>query len=251
VVTGVSSETLVSGAQASWSSAFRCENAPDEGSYAFTVTLSNTSSSEVGLTINEALLSHTTPRPRGQGPEATAEFAGLPLTLEPGESKSFTVSGTYKLVSTDEGKKANLHFCARGESVSSGEPFCIGFNAIIRGSGASEEGDDPDMGPPDIAGFRIQTTPAGVIVTWTTDRPATTQLAYMIGDDASTRRAVAANCNTTTSHRVVLNDLQPNQRYTFELQGRNGASTLTTIQHSFRAPAQFGRGYLYLAFLVL
>ena len=56
--------------------------------------------------------------------------AGLPVTVAPGETESFTVSGTYELVQTDEGDKANLHLVATG---SAGGRFTLGINVHLRG----------------------------------------------------------------------------------------------------------------------
>lgn len=49
------------------------------------------------------------------------------------------MSGTYELVGTDEGKKANLQFRALGEGARTGEPLELGINAHFRGSGAIED----------------------------------------------------------------------------------------------------------------
>jgi hypothetical protein len=47
------------------------------------------------------------------------------------------VSGTYTLVNTDEGAKANLHFQALGRGVTTGEPFALGINAHLRAPGVA------------------------------------------------------------------------------------------------------------------
>lgn len=142
---------VASGTVLTWSSAFHCENVPDEGAYQFTVTVTNTDSAEA-VSINEMALSHTTPRPRGQSPQATAVITGLPIVLAPGESQSFDVSGSYTLVETDEGNKANLHFRASGLVIDASEPFHLGINVMLRGEEAVESGGDNDggpVGPPD------------------------------------------------------------------------------------------------------
>jgi hypothetical protein len=91
------------------------------------------------VTITDLELTHTTPRPRGRGPAATGEAQGLPITVAPGETKSFTVTGTYELVQTDEGKKANLHFTAFGNGVESGESFELGINTHFRAPGVAAQ----------------------------------------------------------------------------------------------------------------
>lgn len=118
-----------------WDSSFRCLDAPDSGEYLVTVNVTNAETSLESVTINELFLSHTTPRPRQQAPQATAEASGLPLTLAPGETLSFTVSGTYVMVRTGEGMKANLHLRAKGVSDETAVPFRLGINVKIRGSG--------------------------------------------------------------------------------------------------------------------
>ncbi len=130
-----STEEVLLGVVLTWDSAFLCADAPDEGSYEFTVTVANSAESAQAVSIDALALTHTTPRPRGQAPDASGEATGLPLTMAPGETAGFTVSGTYELVATDEGKKANLHFRASGHGVSSGEPFQVGINAHVRAPG--------------------------------------------------------------------------------------------------------------------
>ncbi|MGH2498559.1 MAG: hypothetical protein ACRDF0_00470 [Candidatus Limnocylindria bacterium] len=146
VVVDTSTEEVIPGVTLTWDSSFLCANAPDSGTYTFTVEVTNHEGSAEAVTIDDLELTHATPRPRGSGPAATGEAAGLPLTLAPGETGSFTVSGTYTLVETDEGKKANLHFQAFGHGVDSGETFALGINAHIRAPGATEEGGTGDLG---------------------------------------------------------------------------------------------------------
>ncbi|MCM8750333.1 hypothetical protein NET02_14360 [Thermomicrobiaceae bacterium CFH 74404] len=130
-----SAEEVLPGVVLTWDSAFLCADAPDAGSYELTVTVSNSAESAEAVSIDALTLTHTTPRPRGQAPSASGDATGLPLTLAPGTTASFTVSGTYELVETDEGKKANLHFRASGHGLSSGEPFELGINAHVRAPG--------------------------------------------------------------------------------------------------------------------
>lgn len=118
-----------------WDSSFRCLDAPDAGDYLVTINVTNSASSLESVTINDLFLSHTTPRPRRQAPQATAEASGLPLTIASGETFSFTVSGTYTMVLTGNGMKANLHLRAKGTSDETADPFRLGINVKIRGSG--------------------------------------------------------------------------------------------------------------------
>lgn len=134
-----STEEVLPGVTLTWGSSFLCAGAPDEGSYEFTVTVTNHAGSVETVTIDDLELVQTTPKPRGQGPDATGEASGLPTTLAPGATDSFTVSGTYQLVATDDGEKANLHFLADGTGDAGGEPFELGINAHFRAPGVAAE----------------------------------------------------------------------------------------------------------------
>lgn len=147
IATGQSTEEVLPGITITWDSAFHCENAPDEGEYEFTVTISNDANSNETVIIEALALTHTTPRPRGQAPEATAETTDLPVVVAPGESQSFTVSGSYTLVTTGADKKANIHFRATGYGPTT-EPFYLGLNAMLRGEGVDPDDDDGPGGPP-------------------------------------------------------------------------------------------------------
>lgn len=133
-----STEEVIPGVFLTWDSSFLCADAPDRDSYEFTVDVFNHANSTEAVTITDLELTKTTPRPLGRGPAATGE-ASLPITVEPGDTKSFTVTGTYELVQTDEGKKANLHFTAFGEGVESGKSFELGINAHFRAPGVAAE----------------------------------------------------------------------------------------------------------------
>lgn len=143
-----STETVIPGVTLTWDSSFRCDNAPDTGTYAISVTITNDDGSAEAVQIDDVQLSHTTPRPRGRAPSATAVASGLPLVIAPGQSGTFSVSGSYQLVETDEGKKANLHLRAVGQGVASAEPFALGINVQLRGAGAVEDGDGANGGGP-------------------------------------------------------------------------------------------------------
>ncbi|GAB4445443.1 MAG: hypothetical protein OHK0015_47750 [Chloroflexi bacterium OHK40] len=132
-----STETVVPGVTLTWDSSFRCESVPRAGTYTITVRLTNATTSNQAVTVETLQLSHTTPRPRRQAPSASATPSGLPVTVGPGQTASFTVSGNYTLVTTNEGDKANLHLRARGSNAS-GQPFQLGINVHLRGPGAVE-----------------------------------------------------------------------------------------------------------------
>jgi hypothetical protein len=118
-------------------SSFHCKNAPDSGSYKIKLRVKNADGSAQAVTIDELRLKKTTPRPRRQAPDATANATGLPITVAPGGSDSFRVRGSYELVETDEGKKANLHLKALGKGVESGT-FKLGINVHLRMPGVED-----------------------------------------------------------------------------------------------------------------
>ena len=135
-VVDTSRKEVLPGVVLTWDSSFRCGDAPDEGTYRIRVRVSNDAGSSEAVKIRNLVLTHTSPRPRGQGPEATAEAEGLPITVRPGQTKSFTVSGSYELVTTDEGDKANLHLRALGKGKESNDRFRLGINVHLRAPGA-------------------------------------------------------------------------------------------------------------------
>ncbi|MGH2449820.1 MAG: hypothetical protein ACRDGE_00825 [Candidatus Limnocylindria bacterium] len=134
-----SSKEVIPGVFLRWDSSFLCADAPDRGTYEFTVQVLNRARSAEAVRINRLRLIKTTPCPRGNCPAATGEASGLPIRVAPGQRRSFTVSGTYKLVKTDEGKKANLHFTAFGKGVRSGKSFKLGINAHFRAPGVAPQ----------------------------------------------------------------------------------------------------------------
>ncbi len=137
-LTDQSTEEVIQGVVLRWDSSFHCRNAADTGEYQILVEVFNASDSVEAVRIDSLELSHTTPRPQGQAPAATAVATGLPITVEPGETEDFTVTGEYELVETDEGKKANLHLRAGGAGLSSGEPFELGINVHFRAPGVAD-----------------------------------------------------------------------------------------------------------------
>lgn len=120
------------GVTLTWNSSFRCKDVPKQGSCRIRVRVSNDGESGEAIGIRDLELSHTTPRPRGGGPEATARTGGLPLVVALGETASFTVTGKYELVETDEGWKANLHLRAIGKGLHSMGRFRLGINVSLR-----------------------------------------------------------------------------------------------------------------------
>jgi hypothetical protein len=147
-VTEQATEAILPGTTLTWDSSFRCVNAPDSGQYEITVTITY-QSGDGSIVITDAPLAFTTPP---QAPAADATATGLPFTLNPGESASFTVTGSYGLAQTGANGVANLHFRPFGED-SSGVFFQLGVNVALR-SFEDDDMDDPDEGegPPPWAG---------------------------------------------------------------------------------------------------
>ncbi len=146
------------GVTLTWDSSFRCDPAARTGSYSIPVAITNARASAEAVDIQALRLSHTTPRPRGQRPDATAQARRLPVNIAPGERARFDVSGGYQLVSADDGDKANLHLRALGRGTQSGDLSRLGINVQLRGPGAgSAHGQagarlEHPSGPPTWAG---------------------------------------------------------------------------------------------------
>ncbi len=144
-VADTSTEEVIAGVTLTWDSAFACPNAPETGEFTITVNVQNDGTSTESVVLQSAELALTTPLPGGDAPNATAEASGLPLTLAPGAGGSFEVSGTYELVQTDEGMKANLHLRVSGVGGTSNTPFRLGVNIILaEGAVDEEDGEAPD-----------------------------------------------------------------------------------------------------------
>jgi len=142
-----STEQVLSNVTLTWDSAFICNDAPEQDTYTITITITNDAESEQGVNISEVVLSHTTPRPGGQAPEASLDdVLGLPLILLPGESGEITVSGEYALVLTNEGQKANLHFRILGNGVTTEAPFRLGLNTMFRAQVIDDDDTDDENG---------------------------------------------------------------------------------------------------------
>lgn len=130
-----STKEVLPGVILTWESSFLCANAPDQDSYKFTANISSAGGSAESVTIEGILLTHKTPRVRGRTPGGNKTGDTLPVTVAPGSSGSFSVTGVYQLVQTDEGKKANHHYQAAGVGDSSGKTFLLGINVHFRAPG--------------------------------------------------------------------------------------------------------------------
>ncbi|MGH2451702.1 MAG: hypothetical protein ACRDGE_10625 [Candidatus Limnocylindria bacterium] len=137
-LTDQSTEEVAPGATLTWDSSFHCRNADTSGTYEIEVNVSNSAGSVDTVTVQAPRFEKATPRVRGQDPagnSATATPASI--TLAPGQSGSFEVSGTYQMVETDEGFKVNHHLRAPGET-DDGERFKLGINVALRAPGVAD-----------------------------------------------------------------------------------------------------------------
>ena len=137
VATDQSTEQILPGVTLQWDSSFLCANAPDSDTYKFEVRVTRIGGGE-SVTIEQMLLTHKTPRPRGRTPAGSKTGDTLPSTVAAGESKTFLTTGTYVLVVTDEGKKANHHYRAAGAGDATDRPFFLGINVRFRAPGVAE-----------------------------------------------------------------------------------------------------------------
>lgn len=81
--------------------------------------------------------------------------------------------------------------------------------------------------PPVISGVSAGSiTSAGATITWTTDQPSTSQVAY--GTSTSYGSTTALNSSLVTSHSVVLTGLSSSTVYNFEVLSQNAQGTLAT-----------------------
>lgn len=131
-----SAKEVAPGVVVQWDSSFLCANAPDADTYKIEVRVWHNGGAG-SATIEQLLLTHKTPRPRGRTPGGMKTGETLPLTVSPGDETSFVANGTYILADTDEGKKANHHYQATG--VSSEATFSLGINVRFRAPGVEEE----------------------------------------------------------------------------------------------------------------
>jgi hypothetical protein len=137
-------ELVAPGLTLTYDSSIACEGLADAGQYTVTVNVTNDSLSQESATLEAVTLMHTTPRPGGLAPAGDATASGLPLTIAPGSSASFEVSGVFELARPGMAPKTNLHLRVQGTGDTSGEYFLLGVNVKLRS--APEEEDEPNEG---------------------------------------------------------------------------------------------------------
>ncbi len=149
-------EDVAEGVTLTYDSSFTCPDAADNGTWAITVAVANAADSTTGITLEEARLSHTTPLPTGEAPDASVTGGGLPLSLAAGADGTFDADGDYELSHPGDDSKVNLHVRVDGVT-DDDERFTLGILVQVLGPGTDpdldqEEGDGGagvDSGRPD------------------------------------------------------------------------------------------------------
>ncbi len=85
----------------------------------------------------------------------------------------------------------------------------------------------PIAKPPVVSQFKALPTDVSAIVTWTTDKPATSQVLY--GLDKSTSNSTPADSKLVTSHSVRVNGLQPNSTYYYRIKSADADGDTATM----------------------
>jgi len=70
--------------------------------------------------------------------------------------------------------------------------------------------------PPAVSGFKVIPTDGSAVVSWTTDRPATSQVLY--GADTSCQSSTAADTMLVTDHSVRIIGLEANNAYYYRIK---------------------------------
>lgn len=224
-----STEEVIPGMTLTWDSALRCAEAPDEGVYELKV-LVEADAGNTAVAVTDAItLTHTTPRPLGQPPEATVEqVTGLPATVSAATAHEFTVTGTYQLVPTGSVKIANLHFCATGYDESTGEPFYLGLNVFLRSPGATEDSGNGPPALPVISHITAKPGPVSATISWQTDLPATSEVMFYPDGLPEMKLKVTRGCLAVQKHQILIKGLLPETAYIFQVQSRNGLDAVAT-----------------------
>lgn len=233
---GEDAEDVAAGVRLGWSGAFRCNNAPAQGNYAFSLTISSAVTSTAAAIIEAVELTHTTPRPQGIAPQATVTATGVPVTVTPGASATVIVSGTYSLVSAGAAQLANLHFCVKGKSAN-GERFYLGVNALFRGANMLDP-ESQSNAPPVISNIVVLPTWQGAIVRWATDIPAHGRVDY--GPGTTPDRSRSAGCGGANAHEVVITGLDAGRMYAYRIFARDDFGNAATTEVRSLTPAAIG-----------
>ncbi|HMP39784.1 MAG TPA: fibronectin type III domain-containing protein [Roseiflexaceae bacterium] len=207
------------GIELTYRGAYHCNDAPAEGTYAFRIEIARGADGGEPIELTDVVLRHTTPRPRGQAPQADITDSNLPIDLASGETVNVDVAGTYALVQAGANRLANLHFCVRG-TAEDGTPFGLGVNLLIRGSGFDNDAGQAEANntvpPPTISQVWVKPGRSGARVTWTTDQPSQGRVVIVeLPDRPATEEA---GCGDGVSHRADIQGLDPGETYTIRVE---------------------------------
>ena len=247
-----SSEEVVPGVTLTWDSALRCLDAPLDGVYTFNVrvesTITNTTMPLIQpLTMQAVTLTHTTPRPQGLAPTVSVDMVtGLPFTIDAELMYTFTVTGTYELAAAGVARLANLHFCATGYDNAAGQPFYLGLNTFLRGTGTIDDGTLLLLPPPVIGQISVTPGLGGAIISWLTDVPATSEVIFYPTGAPELQRTVNRGCLTADNHQIALSGLMPATEYTYQVRARTGVNSVATSSASTFTTPDFVRVFLPL-----
>ena len=78
-----------------------------------------------------------------------------------------------------------------------------------------------------VSQFKALPTDVSAIVTWTTDKPATSQVLY--GLDKSASNSTPADSKLITSHTVRVSGLQPNSTYYYRIKSADADGNTATM----------------------
>jgi hypothetical protein len=224
--TDTSHEQVSTGITLTWDSSFHCIDAPSPGTFALTVSLAYSGDAASAVQINGVRLTHTTPKPFGQSPPATATAAiSLPLVLTVGVASELVIGGSYELAPTGNSGRINLHLCLEGQT-QSGQTFTAAVNGHIRGANnVAASG----VESPILSNIRIMRGPGGVRIAWLTDQPAFSEITIGKRSRMAEAITISSGCTTTQAHSIVVNDLEEDEEYTVQIVARSidGATAMS------------------------
>jgi hypothetical protein len=222
-------EEVFPGVTLTWDSGLRCNDAPDTGTYEFSVMVEADSANTALAVLDGISLTHTTPRPLGVAPEASLDtVVGLPADLAASGVMTFTVSGAYELAMPGAARLANLHFCAQGHDDATGEPFYMGLNAFLRGTGSDPEDPTALLVAPNISNVTVLPRANSAIIGWQTNQPATSAVTLFPTDVPALLDEVNRGCLAVENHSIEVTGLMADTQYTFRVTSQTGLEAPTT-----------------------
>jgi hypothetical protein len=93
-----------------------------------------------------------------------------------------------------------------------------------------------EINPPVISGLNANVASTSVTISWTTNKPATSQLLF--GSSTAMSAKVPTDANLTTTHTLQISDLVPGTMYYYEAQSTDPSGKLgNSQQQSFTTTA--------------